>query len=107
MRFANTKTAEPCAEVGRLVYDSTIHGHPCRKLMRDYCICETHSIEYMDVHASVWPLELARDVIVEFVRLKKACDEDNPVILTGRIDYSDDKCRYHQHGKDHPRCSLE
>jgi hypothetical protein len=78
-----------------------------RKLIRDYCICEIHSAEYMEVHASVWPQELARDVMVELLRLKKNCDEDNPVISTGRINSFKDKFRYHQHGKDHPRCPPE
>jgi hypothetical protein len=45
--------------------------------------------------------------MVELLRLKKNCDEENPVISTGRINDFKDKCRYHQHGKDHPRCPPE
>jgi hypothetical protein len=103
-RFANAEHVTPEARITRLVYDSTIHGHPFRKLIRDYCICETHGGDHMDVYLSGWPLELTRDVTAEFLGLMDS-SKDDMVILTGRIADFKDKCRYHQHSKEHP-CYL-
>jgi len=56
--------------VVRRVYDSTVHGNPLRKLVRDECVYDTQSWVYMDLHAAGYHPEFARDVMVEFLRVK-------------------------------------
>lgn len=92
----------------RLVYASTVHPNPLRKLLRDTLVHETYSREYMLVHDSIYPMELARDVAVDFLRLKDANETEilqsvyGPSVKDAKR--AEDKCRYHQHDEEHPRC---
>ena len=92
------------------VYDSTAHGNPLRKLMRDECVYETNSAAYMCLHVEPRHPEFFRDVMVEFLRLRD-------VNLTKKIEdvyqlhdkhsRNIDKCHYHQHSETYPRCVPE
>jgi hypothetical protein len=103
-RIFDTEMVTPEVQISRLVYESTVHGHPFRRLIRDYYIYETHGKDYLDVYLSGWPLELTRDMTAEFLRLMD-CSKDDAVISVGRMADSKDECRYHQHSKEQP-CYL-
>ena len=98
----------------RHVYDSTAHGSPLRKFVRDECVYNTQSWAYMDLHVASCHAEFARDVMVEFLRVKdfnsKAKVEDVYYMYDdkyGKQGRFAEKCRYHQHDKTHPRCVPE
>lgn len=97
----------------RLVYDSTAHGNPLRKYMRDECVYDTTSWLYMDLHVAGCHPEFARDVMVEFLRVKdfnskeKVQDVYRMYGEHGKHSRFADKCRYHQHDETHPRCVPE
>jgi len=103
IRFAASRRVLPWVQVANLVYESTVHGNPLRKLLRDYCVYETHGSGYMEMYYSGWPSELTRDVTAEFLRIMD-CSKEKSVITIQRNVGTMEKCRYHQHGKDHPRC---
>jgi hypothetical protein len=103
-RFVIAEGIVPQSQICRLVYESTVHGHPFRKLMRDYCVYGTSGHDYMNVYHSSWPLELTRDVTAEFLRLMN-CSKNDAVILVGQVADFKDACRYHQHSKEQP-CYL-
>ena len=94
----------------RRVYDSTAHGNPLRKFMRDECVYDVSSLTYMSIHVAGAHPEFARDVMVEFLRVKgfnlmeKVKDVYRMHERHGRYT---DKCRYHQHNESHPRCVSE
>lgn len=111
IRFANEAKWLPEVRTIILSYESTTHGHPLRKLMRDDCVYETVSAEYIDLHFGEYPSEFTRDVTVEYTRIKNLsrtsaekhiwhCHEDKDWELV-------DKCHYHQHDDKHPRCVLK
>ena len=95
------------------VYDSTAHGNPLRKYMRDQCVYDTKSWVYMDLQAAGCHPEFARDVMVEFLRVKdfnskeKVQDAYRMFGKHGKHGRFADKCRYHQHDETHPRCVPE
>jgi hypothetical protein len=106
IRFAASRHVIPWVQVANLVYESTVHGNPFRKLLRDYCVYETHGSDYMEMYISGWPSELTRDVTAEFMRLMD-CSKEESVIKMQRNVRTMETCHYHQHGKDHPRCLTE
>lgn len=57
-RFATARRVKPGVQVANIVYESTVHGHPFRKLLRDHCVYETHGDDYMETYVSGWPSEL-------------------------------------------------
>lgn len=94
-------------EIIRRVYGSTVHGNPLRKLMRDDCVYETDSVNYMRLHVEGGHPDFARDVMVEFLRLRDhnaTRKVENVYSLHDNHRALVDKCHYHQHDKDHPRC---
>lgn len=94
------------ARMARLVYESTVHPNPMRKLLRDTLVHETYSGQYMFLHDSVYPIELARDAAVEFLRLKDVNCAKSIQSVYSNVDVAKgkDKCYYHQHSEQHPRC---
>jgi hypothetical protein len=70
IRFSEATQRNPTYEVVSLVYGNTVHGHPLRKLMRDYFVHWTTSSDYLDLHGSDICSELLRDIAVEFLRAK-------------------------------------
>lgn len=93
-------------EVIRRVYESTAHGNPLRKLMRDTCVYDSTSSTYMEYHLGYGHPEFARDVMVELLKLRDS-NSTKKVEDVYDKDLSVNKCHYHQHDKSHPRCALE
>lgn len=94
----------------RRVYDSTTHGNPLRKLMRDECVYETNSVDYMALHVEPRHPEFFRDVMVEFVRLRDVNLNkkiEDVYQLHDKHGRNIDKCHYHQHSETYPRCEPE
>lgn len=91
----------------RRVYDSTAHGNPLRKYMRDECVYETKSRAYMDFQVAGYHPELARDAMVEFLRAKDFNGKGEAEDVYDEHGRLADKCRYHQHDETHPRCVAE
>jgi hypothetical protein len=92
------------------VYNATAHGNPLRKLMRDECVYEQRSGDYMDMHVQGNHPEFTRDVLVESMRLKdyNGYERVNRVYrLTKDRGRFIDKCHYHQHNETYPRCVPE
>jgi hypothetical protein len=95
-------------ELINLVYKSTVHGNPLRKLLRD---CHLHSdidaTYLLGHHMDVVP-DFYRDVYVEFVRLKQWAKPTSVVhvfFVTIWQKAAFDKCYYHNHhSKNCPRC---
>lgn len=96
-------------EVIRHVYDSTVRGHPLRRLMRDECVYDQNSATYMQVHVEGGHPEFLRDVAVEFLRLRDAdvLEGGLDLLLRESSERDSDKCHYHQHSETHPRCVLK
>jgi hypothetical protein len=103
----------PNEEVVNLVYESTAHGNPLRKLLRDYYVHAGDELHYLAVRHTDMPCEFYRDCFVETARLKIKNWAPGP-LKTGdvfsvypweRIKY--DKCHYNLHTNTdgfHPRC---
>ena len=93
-------------EVISHVYDSTAHGHPLRRLMRDNCVYDRDSVSYMQVHVEGGHSDFIRDALVEFVRVRDAdvLEGGNEFLLRESIERDNDKCHYHLHSEAHPRC---
>ncbi|GAB7330531.1 hypothetical protein MBLNU13_g02125t1 [Cladosporium sp. NU13] len=103
IRFSDkVKTLFDAGAVCR-VYDSTAHANPLRKFMRDECVYDTESYIYTDLHVAGHHPEFARDVMVEFLRVKdanlneKVGDVYQMHGKHGKHERFADKCRYHQH----------
>lgn len=88
------------------VYNSTVHGHPLRRLMRDENVYDRESVSYMQVHVEGGHPEFLRDVAVELLRVRDAdvLEGGNEFMLRELIERDDDKCHYHLHSEAHPRC---
>lgn len=107
IRFSNEGKNSFPEKVIRRVYEATVHGNPLRKFARDECVYETDSSNYMLVHVEGGHPEFARDVMVEFLRLR----DDNlgemvrdVYAVHERHERNINKCHYHQHNETHPRC---
>ena len=66
-RFSYSEGYNPDDEVINLVYQSTVHGSPLRKLMRDFYLYSTRSSNYLIPHVANLPAEFYRDIFVEFL----------------------------------------
>lgn len=110
IRFSERGLRNFDADIIRRVYDSTTHGDPLRKLMRDECVYEEDSTYYMDLYTNPVHPEFTRDVMVELLRLRNhqsRAEVENVYKVHDSQQRSVDKCRYHQHNETHPRCSPE
>jgi hypothetical protein len=109
-RFSYCKGYNPDDEVINLVYESTVHGSPLRKLMRDLYLYSTRSSYYLIPHLATLPAELYRDIYVEFLRVKEN-DPASTYFQHGlgsacfdsvRDKLMEDRCRYHLHNSRFP-----
>jgi hypothetical protein len=94
--FVIVESVAPEVQISRLVYESTVHGHPFRKLMRD---CFRLQDTRQGLHGCV-PQRVAFGA-------HKRCnggvpETDDAVISVGRIADFKDAYRYHQHSKKQP-----
>lgn len=107
VRLAGEAMANPGPHVVRLVYETTIHGNPLRKWIRDTQVYDTSSDRHALLHVGEYPADFKRDVAVELMRIRD-CDGYASQLLWRR-EHSElvDKCRYHLHDKEHPRCVPE
>ena len=108
IKFSDSCRRSFTDEIINHVYDSTAHGNPLRKLIRDECVYETNSSDYMQMHIVSYHAEFTRDVLVEFLRLRdpKLRETVHDVYqLHGKHGRNVDKCHYHQHDETHPRCA--
>lgn len=88
-----------------LAYDSTASSSPLRKLLRDYWVYQSPkpgsvALEYLK--GDGFPKEFLQDVVVELMCLKmgESTSEDC------KRDKCSDKCLYHQHDDEYPRCGA-
>ena len=107
VRFGRKEEENPNSPVIFLIYGATVHGNPLRKWARDMQAHETSSNRHLLLHVGDYPADYKRDVAVELLRIRDCEDhvlwtEDEPGCLELR-----DKCRYHVHDKEHPRCVPE
>jgi hypothetical protein len=110
VRFSTEGDESFREELIHRVYDSTVHGNPMRKYVRDVGVYETTSEAYMQVHTNSGHAEYTRDVMVEFLRVKNYNAHDTVDRVYRRSashGIAVDKCHYHQHSETHPRCVLE
>jgi hypothetical protein len=104
-RFSYSKGYIPDDDVINLVYESTVHGSPLRKLMRDFYLYSTRSSYYLLPHLASLPAEFYRDIFFEYLRVKEK--EPNTqyfqrglgdtCFVSVREKTLDDGCRYHVH----------
>jgi hypothetical protein len=96
IRFAMKVRRNPSAQVINYVYESTVHGSPLRKLMRDSKVYCTYSNNYLRLHAVKYHEDFCRDIAVEFLRVKdsepsRCFGAGFPPILCAN------RCCYHVH----------
>jgi hypothetical protein len=86
-----------------LAYNSTVSGNPLRTLLRDYWVYQmpTGGITYLE--GDGFPKDFLQDVATELMRLRlglvksEGCNREQ----------CSDKCQYHQHDDEHPRCGKQ
>lgn len=93
----------------RLAYDFTTAGNPLHTICRDYYVHDCAPDEFLSAQKAELPYEMVLDVALEFSRLAQQKGS------RGQHGYKDDifqvacvtreKCHYHQHNDDHPKCS--
>jgi hypothetical protein len=72
-------------DVINTVYESTVHGSPLRKLMRDVGLHGGWSAFYLDPHSFKFHEDYARDIFVEFMRVKTAASRNLCKMFTGYL----------------------
>jgi hypothetical protein len=94
----------PSDKVVNLIYRSTVHGSPLRRLMRDICVYQTSENSYLDYHAVHLHEDFIRDIMVESLRTRLVCQfpEDCKHELFSSAKTCADPCYYHLHQDD--RC---
>jgi hypothetical protein len=86
-----------------LVYESTIAGNPLRKLCRDYYVYEARASLLEDFEEDVLPFQFVKDVLLEFENL---ASDNVPYFGRGKTKcVKRERCYYHRHDDEHPRCS--
>jgi hypothetical protein len=94
-------------DVINIIYESTVHGSPLRKLMRDYGLYERYSGYYLDPHSFNFHEDYTRDLFVEYLRIKNTGWSKRVYAVYGVYVQSRreaDSCYYHIHGPQCPRC---
>lgn len=104
VRFGGEEMENPNSPIVALIYESTVHGNPLRKWARDMQAYETSSKRHLLLHVGDYPAEFMRDVAVELMRIRDMEDCDVKFLQAGGSNEMADKCRYHLHDKEHPRC---
>jgi hypothetical protein len=110
IRFSLTMRRNPDIGTINLVYESTVHGSPLRKLMRDYIVHENRSEAYLDFHALRYHEDFCRDILVEFLRAQDG-DPLEAMQCQQELGFPQklcaDICNYHIHEDRCVRCVSE
>jgi hypothetical protein len=103
IQFAAQTNEIPRHAAISLAYDSTTEGNPIRTLLRDYWVYQTPADGISHFKTGNFPKEFLQDVGAELMLLRpgKAASEDC------KRDICLDKCLYHQHDDEHPRCGSK
>jgi hypothetical protein len=110
IRFSKVTRRNLAVYVVNHIYESTVHGSPFRKLMRDFRVHETSSREYLEFHVNKYHEDFCRDTTVELLR---ALDGDSiePSKCEKSLGISQkmcaDSCAFHLHNEHCPRCTPE
>lgn len=110
VRFGSQEMENPDAPVISLIYDATVHGNPLRKWARDTQAYDTSSRRHLLLHVGDYPADFKRDVAVELVRIRDSDVRASRLLWRSNVrGHSElvDKCRYHVHDEEHPRCVLQ
>lgn len=87
------------------IYKFTPPSSPLRTVVRNIVLFEADFDFYKDEKTKQLPVELLLDVLREDSRLKES-NPDKPIAELYNVPISGvDKCRYHQHDDEHPRCT--
>lgn len=92
----------PCSDSVTLAYNSTAAGSPLRKLCRDYYVNEAERVDLERIHQGRFPFQFLQDVVLEFESLASGDGRDGQHTYANCVDR--EKCYYHQHDDQHPRC---
>lgn len=103
IRFAAQTNEIPRRAAISLAYDSTTESNPIRTLLRDYWVYQSPADGISQFKTGNFPKEFLQDVGADpmLLRLGKATTEDC------KRDECTDKCLYHQHDDEHPRCGAQ
>jgi hypothetical protein len=106
-RLCNEHESVPKHRTVILVYESTVHGSPLRRFLRDAYLNECASDTYVTFHWVDLPVDFYRDLYVEFLRIKDAnASRSVDTVYKRRVMPPAggwtlvSKCHYHQHGDD-------
>jgi hypothetical protein len=65
----------PGEKVINSIYESTVHGNPLRRLMRDIWVYDTSKDSYLDYHAVELHEDFIRDIMMESLRTRFASEK--------------------------------
>jgi hypothetical protein len=96
----------PSHEVVNLIYESTVHGSPLRRLVRDIWIHQSSEYSYLGFHAVQLHRDFTRDIMVDTFRTNFQSNEPVGCEYEGFAPQKTcaDRCHYHIHGELCPRC---
>ena len=80
-------------------YRFTVPGSPLRKLCRDYYVYEAERSILKRIQEGVVPFQFLQDLVLEFERLRYDAVAEEGTECANR-----EKCYYHQHDDEHPKC---
>jgi hypothetical protein len=106
VRFSCQEMENPGDRVIHLVYEATVHGNPLRKWVRDTQTYDTSSKDHILLHVGEYPAELIRDLAVELMRIRDSDKFVSKLLWRCKSELLD-RCRYHLHDLEHPRCVPE
>lgn len=92
----------PCSDSVTLAYNSTGARSPLCKLCRDYYVNEAKRAHLGRIHQGRFPFQFLQDVVLEFASLATGDGPDDQRTYVNCVDR--EKCYYHQHDDQHPRC---
>jgi hypothetical protein len=98
--FKEASNSGPPIDTINMVYESTVHGSPLRRLMRDIGLNETPSGYYLEFHAFKSHEDYSRDLLVEFMRVKETgigYSVEEVYFHTAANKRDLDRFHYHQH----------
>lgn len=102
VQFIAETTELPKYALTSLVYNSTANNSPLRALLRDCWVHQMPNDAIDRLKADCFPRDFLEDVAMELMRLKLG--------IIKREDYEwskySNKCLYHQHDYEHPRCGA-
>jgi hypothetical protein len=104
--YSDQASLIPDGVVIDLAYSSTVSTSPLRALMRDYFVFEADEIHVDEDIQSKHHTEFFRDIITEYMKVKKRNVESATTVKSALDMAVSDiaKCKYHQHDNNVPRC---